>query len=103
MIHVIALITAHPGKRSEVLDAIRDNTPAVLAEPGCLEYRVLVDAAEPAPAWASFGPDTLVIVERWTSREALRAHAVAPHMQVYAAKVKELLASRAIYVLDPAG
>ena len=34
--------------------------------------------------------------------DALRAHAVAPHMKAYASQVKDLTASRAIHVLQPA-
>jgi quinol monooxygenase YgiN len=34
--------------------------------------------------------------------DALKAHAAAPHMAAYAAKTKELIASRVIYILDPA-
>ena len=35
------------------------------------------------------------------ARAALKAHAVAPHMQAYGAKTRELLASRVIHVLTP--
>ena len=34
MIHVIAVITAKPGKRAEILAAFRANVPAVRAEHG---------------------------------------------------------------------
>ena len=34
MIHVIALITAKPGKREEILRHFRANVPAVRAEQG---------------------------------------------------------------------
>jgi quinol monooxygenase YgiN len=33
--------------------------------------------------------------------EALKAHAAAPHMAAYAAKTRELIASRVIHVLKP--
>ena len=42
------------------------------------------------------------MIEKWESLEALKAHAAAPHMAAYAAKVKELLAARVIHVLQPA-
>ena len=35
MIHVIAVITARPGKREAILQAFRANVPAVRAEKGC--------------------------------------------------------------------
>ena len=37
MIHVIAIITAKPGKRDEILRHFRANVPAVRAEKGCIE------------------------------------------------------------------
>jgi len=48
------------------------------------------------------GPDTFVVVEKWTSTETLAAHGKASHMVEYAAKVKHLLADRVIHVLSPA-
>ncbi|MEK9776872.1 MAG: antibiotic biosynthesis monooxygenase, partial [Quisquiliibacterium sp.] len=35
MIHVLAIITAKPGQRAAILQAFRDNMPAVHAEQGC--------------------------------------------------------------------
>jgi quinol monooxygenase YgiN len=101
MIHVIAIITAVPGARAQVLEAFQANRPHVLKENGCIEYGATIDAAEASKSWATFGPDTIVIVEKWESLAALKAHPAAPHMAAYAAKVKDLVASRAIHVLDP--
>ena len=101
MIHVIAVITAKPGKREEVLGHFRANVPAVRAEKGCIEYGAAVDADPALPVQTKYGPDTLVVVEKWESMDALKAHAAAPHMQAYGAKTKELLASRVIHILSP--
>lgn len=101
MIHVIAVITAKPGKREEVLKHFRANVPAVRAEKGCIEYGAAVDADPALPIQARYGPDTFVVVEKWESMDALKAHAAAPHMQAYGAKTKELLASRVIHILSP--
>ena len=102
MVHVLAIITAKPGMRAQILEAYRGNVAAVRAEDGCLGYEAVVDAVPDSTAFAQFGPDTFVVVERWASMAALQAHAVAPHMKAYAAKVKEFTASRAIHVLQPA-
>ena len=102
MIHVLAVITAKPGKRAEVLKAFNANVPAVRAEKGCIEYGAAVDAEGAPSLQAKYGPDTFVVVEKWESLDALRAHAQAPHMAAYAAKVKDLLASRVIHILQPA-
>lgn len=101
MIHVIAIITAKPGQRAAVLDAFRANMPAVHAEAGCIEYAPAVDAE--GASGAQFGPDTFIVVEKWEDMDALRAHAAAPHMAAYGAKTREMVASRAVHVLAPAG
>jgi quinol monooxygenase YgiN len=101
MIHVVAVITAKPGQREKLLEAFRANVPAVRAEDGCIEYGAAVDADGLGSFQTKFGPDTFVVVEKWASVDALKAHADAPHMAAYAAKTKDMLASRTIHVLSP--
>lgn len=102
MIHVIALITAKPGQRDAVLAALRDNVPAVRAEAGCIEYGAAIDAEGMGRWQARIGEDSFVVIEKWASPEALAAHAAAPHMAAYSARVKDLVAGRTIHVLSPA-
>src|SRR5262250_855424 len=102
MIHVIAVITAKPGQRDAILREFRANMPAVRAEKGCVEYGPAVDADGVGGFQTKFGADTFVVIEKWESVEALKAHAVAPHMTAYAAKTKEMIQSRVIHVLSPA-
>ena len=102
MIHVLAVITAKPGKRESVLREFRANMPAVHAEDGCLEYAPAIDAEGMGALQTAFGPDTFVVIEKWTSPDALKAHAKAPHMAAYAARTKDLIANRVIHVLSPA-
>ena len=102
MIHVIAVITAKPGMRDAVLAACRANTAAVRAEAGCIEYGPAVDAQGAPPVQTPYGEDTFLVIEKWESIAALKAHAVAPHMVAYGAKTKDLLASRVIHILEPA-
>lgn len=102
MIHVIAIITTQPGQRGTVLEAARANIPAVLAEDGCIEYGIAIDAEGLGGFQTKFGPDTFVFIEKWRDTQALKAHAAALHMAAYAAKVKDMIASRVIHVLSPA-
>ena len=102
MIHVIAVITAKSGKREEVLKHFRANVPAVRAEKGCIEYGAAIDADPALPVQTKYGADTFLVVQKWESMDALKAHAAAPHMAAYGAKTKELLASRVIHILSPA-
>ncbi len=101
MIHVLAIITAKPGMREAILASFRANMPAVHAEPGCIEYGPVVDAEAGGGMQAKFGPDTFVVIEKWESLDALKAHAASPHMAAYGAKTKDLIASRTIHVLSP--
>ncbi len=102
MIHVVAILTAHPGKRDAVLEAFRENMPAVHAEQGCIEYQPVTDTPDIGPFQAKIGEDAFMVLEKWESKEALMAHSAAPHMAAYGRKVKDLLASRTIHVLSPA-
>ncbi|NGM20794.1 antibiotic biosynthesis monooxygenase [Roseomonas stagni] len=103
MIHVLAIVTTKPGMREAVLEAFRANMPAVHAEEGCLEYGPAVDAEGIGAIQTKLGPDSFVVVEKWESPAHLAAHAAAPHMAAYGAKVREMIASRVIHVLSPAG
>jgi quinol monooxygenase YgiN len=102
MIHVIALITTKPGQRDTVLAAFRANMPAVHAEKGCIEYVPVVDTPGMGKIQTPIGPDTFMVVEKWATSADLAAHAAAPHMASYAAKVKDHLANRVIHILSPA-
>jgi len=102
MIHVVAIVTAKPGKRGEILRHFNANVPAVKAEKGCIEYGPAVDAENALGFQTKVGPDAFLVVEKWESMDALKAHAAAPHMAAYATKVKELIASRTIHILQPA-
>ena len=100
MIHVVDIITAKPGKREDILKNFRANVAAVHAEKGCIEYGATVDT-DGGP-FAKFGPDTFVVVEKWESTDALKAHAAAPHMAAYGARTKDMIANRAVHILTPA-
>jgi quinol monooxygenase YgiN len=99
MIHVLAIITAKSGQRGALLQAFKAIVPTVHAEAGCIEYGPVVDVDGADPA---FGPDTFVVVEKWETSAALKAHSVAPHMKAYGEKTKDLVAKRAVHVLTDA-
>lgn len=89
MIHVIATITAKPGKRAELLAEFNRNVPAVRAEDGCIEYRPTVDVASGLMVQGPLRDDVILVIEKWASLEALKAHTQAPHMAEYRVRVKE--------------
>ena len=101
MVHVVAVLTAKPGMRESVLQHFRANVPAVRAEKGCIEYGPVIDAENALGFQTKIGPDTFIVIEKWESMETLKAHAAAPHMAAYAAKVKDMIAGRVIHILSP--
>lgn len=101
MIHILAIITAKPGMRAQILEAFHANMPAVHAEKGCIEYGPAIDAEGAGAIQTKFGPDTFVVIEKWENFDALRAHAQSAHMAAYAGKTRDLVASRVIHVLEP--
>ena len=102
MIHVVAIITAKPGMRENLLALARANLAAVRAEKGCIEYGPAIDAEGIGGFQTKAGADTIFVIEQWQDADALKAHAAAPHMAAYAGKTKDFIASRAIHILQPA-
>jgi quinol monooxygenase YgiN len=102
VIHVVAIITAKPGMRGALLAAFHANMPAVHAEQGCIEYGPATDAEGIGALQTKLGPDSFVVIEKWASADALKAHGASPHMVAYGAKTREMIASRVIHVLAPA-
>lgn len=102
MIHVIARIELQPGTRAEFLREFHALVPHVTAEDGCIEYGPTVDAETPIAAQIPRRPDVVTIVEKWRDLAALQAHLVAPHMTPYRAKVKPIVVSTQLQILEPA-
>lgn len=101
-VHIVAVITAKPGMRDKLLEAFKNNVPAVLAEDGCIEYQPTIDTDDGGPAQTIYGENTFVVIEKWESMGALKAHAVSPHMKSYAEKAKDMISDRVIHILSPA-
>ena len=100
-VHVVAIITTKTGSRDKVLDLFRANVPAVHAEQGCIEYQATIDTDDAGGIQTKHGDDTFVVIEKWESLDALKAHAVAPHMVSYGAAAKDMIESKVIHVLSP--
>lgn len=102
MIHLVALLTAKPGQREALLAEFRQVMPKVHAEDGCIEYQPAIDAAGFDKVTTALGPDSFAVIEKWASAEALRAHMKAPHMADYAARTRDMIASRVLHILTGA-
>ena len=65
-IRLIVMITAAPGRGSELAQAYKARCTEVMTEPGCEQFEVFQSAAN---------PDRLTLLERWADQAALDAHA----------------------------
>jgi len=101
MINVIAIIKVKKGNRSAFLDIFKANVPKVRQEEGCLEYYPTVDIESGLGA-QDLAEDTVTIIEKWASVEALKAHLSSPHMLTYKEDVKDLVESVSLKVLQQA-
>src|SRR4051794_13791936 len=102
MIHVIATVELVAGQKEAFLAEFRKIVPLVRAEAGCLEYGPTVDVETGIPAQVPLRPHVVTIVEKWESLDALRAHLQAPHMLAYRPRVKDLVVSAQLQILQPA-
>jgi quinol monooxygenase YgiN len=102
MIVVIATIEVHEGRRDAFLAEFHKVVALVRAEAGCLEYFPTTDLGAELPVPVASRPNVVTIVEKWQSFDALRAHFTAPHMADYRVRVKELVASVKLQILQPA-
>ncbi len=101
MIHVIATIELHPGRRADFLREFHRIVPAVLAENGCVDYGPTVDLETGLSAQLPLREDVVTIVEKWESLDTLKAHLVAPHMVEYRPRVKDMVIKTTLQVLEP--
>jgi quinol monooxygenase YgiN len=100
MIHVLAAIEVVPGRRAELIAEFGRVVPLVRAEAGCIEYGPAIDLPDTGiPAQQPVRENMLVVIEKWESLEALKAHLVAPHMLEYRTRVKHLIAGLQLQIL----
>ncbi len=101
MIHVIATVELAPGTREKFLAEFRKLIPDVRTEAGCIEYGPAIDAETDIAIQFKVGADRVVVIEKWETVAALKAHGVAPHMQAYRARVKDYVRGMELRVLTP--
>lgn len=102
MIHVIATIEVKPGQRDALLAEFHRIVPLVRAEVGCLEYGPAVDVASGLAVQGPPRENIVIVIEKWESLAALKAHTQAPHMADYRMRVKDLVVSVQLQALEPA-
>lgn len=102
MIHVLATVESADGKRSEFLAELARVAPSVRAEKGCMEYGPAIDIPSGIPIQAPVRENTVVIIEKWSDLDALKAHLAAPHMKAYRKAVQGIVKGMTVQILEPA-
>ena len=74
---VVVLFRAVAGGGADAEAAFAEVVPPTHAEEGCVLFAVHRVAGD---------PDRFVLIERWTSREALDAHLATPHLAAFRAR-----------------
>lgn len=83
MILIAAEMTAAPGRRAEMMQALEAMLAPTRAETGCLDYRLFVDVEH---------DDKVLFFERWVDEAAIDAHFASPHFQHLTDIIPELVA-----------
>jgi quinol monooxygenase YgiN len=101
VICVIATVSLKEGKKDAYLAELRKIMPDVHKENGCIEYALYVHLDSGFPLPPGHSEDTVIIVEKWESMDALRMHGGSSHMDSYRQSIKEILQSVQVRVLNP--
>jgi Uncharacterized conserved protein len=101
MVCIIATITLKDGKRENYLEEMRKIIPIVQKEGGCIEYQPTVDVDTGSRFQIKYRPDTVTVLEKWESLEALKNHGMAPHMTDFRYAVKKIIQAMQLQILTP--
>jgi quinol monooxygenase YgiN len=92
VIYIVAELTLKPGTTETAAAAARQVVDGTVKEDGCISYEAYLSVSDPT---------RMVIVERWTSREALARHMDTPHLKAWRAAGAEFVAGRKIELITP--
>jgi len=99
MINVIASICVKTGKIADYLTILKANMQAIKKEKGYIEYVPTVDIDAKLPLQV-LDNNVITILEKWESIEAFHAHLKASHMLDYREKIKTMIESVSVKVLQ---
>jgi quinol monooxygenase YgiN len=91
MIIVIATIHTQPGKAPDVISGARACIDGTRREDGCISYDYVQDTER---------ADVVMVIERWTSREALAAHFHVPHLNEWRERRKPWVKSVKVEIIQ---
>ena len=83
MIAIIAEMPIKEGQMDQAVEAAKEFMEHVKTEQGCMHYTANVDTKN--------APNTLVFIERYQDKDALKAHGESPQFQAFFAKAAAML------------
>jgi quinol monooxygenase YgiN len=92
MIYVIAELRFRTEMTEKVFAAARKIIADTVKEDGCISYDMHQSMSDPS---------RLVVVERWSSRDALSRHLETPHLKAWRAAGAEFIVGRKVEVITP--
>ena len=99
MINVSASVKIKESYMSEFIEIFKANMANVLLETGCIEYVPTLDFATGFSV-QELNSNVITIIEKWETLESLQAHLIAPHMLEYKEKVRDIVESISLKVLE---
>jgi len=101
MIYAIATLHPRPAQHDALVAAFRDELPRVRAKHGSIEYSLAVHKQSGFPGQPPLDPDALIIVEKWSDLDSLKAHITDPHYQGWFSMIwQRLVASASMQVYE---
>ena len=93
MLGINVTYTMKPGARAAFLEGLAacGVREEVLREDGCLQYDYFLPVE---------GEDSVLLLEKWTSREAQKVHLTQPHMAKFAALKEQFVADTQVVLYD---
>ena len=86
-VKTVGILTAHPGKETELRSLLEGLIDSSRSEPGNLRYDLWTDPSQPG---------VFVLDELYVDADAAAAHQASPHFQHYRASVGALADRRAL-------
>jgi quinol monooxygenase YgiN len=100
MIAVIATIEVAEESCGDFRKVFAALVPKVRAEDGCVEYGLWADMPTNIPLQEPVRPNTVVVMEKWESVEALEAHLMTPHMREFLKATEPMKAVITLQILE---
>lgn len=85
-------IKLKPGTRERFAAEAAKAEKATAAEPGNAMYKFYEDAEN---------PDTIVVLEKWKSLDALKSHLAEPHTQALLGTIGEIKGELSVRIISP--